>query len=229
MVYFQSHTVTLRLWSYVWLGDVIKINGQCLYLWQKSQVPSWPYDRRLSIPVARFCGDNKEQRKRISVTGRLVIHSHPGLSTRALKQLGKMKFWEYLWISITVFVLFRTPINIHSWCGNAVEVYKEPPWFSASSPGPTWSAPFYYRQLWFLKETCLLPVRLKKNCQLNNSYIICSKKWIPQGVKWLFINVLSSLQSHRRGKIGKKHNLCLIYCSQSRMALLFSLSLAFFF
>lgn len=136
MVYFQSHTVTLRLWSYVWLGDVIKMNGQCLYLWQKSQVPSWPYDRRLSIPVAGFCGDNKEQRKRISVTGRLVIHSHPGLSTRALKQLGKMKFWEYPWISITVFVLFRTPMNIHSWCGNAVEIYKEPPWFSASSPGP---------------------------------------------------------------------------------------------
>lgn len=174
MVYFQSHTVTLRLWSYVWLGDVIKMNGQCLYLWQKSQVPSWPYDRRLSIPVAGFYGDNKEQRKRISVTGRLVIHSHPGLSTRALKQLGKMKFWEYPWISITVFVLFRTPMNIHSWCGNAVEVYKEPPWFSASSPGPTWSAPFYYRQLWFLRETCLLPVRLKKtaNSTIATSFVV---------------------------------------------------------
>lgn len=92
---------------------------------------------KLSIPVTGFCWGKKEQRKHVSVTGLLVIQSYQGLPKRALKQLGKMKIWDYPRISITVFVLFQTPINIHSWFANAVEIYKATSLVNVSNLGPT--------------------------------------------------------------------------------------------
>lgn len=136
---------------------------------------------RLSTSAARLCQDRKKETKLKSVT---LTTCYPFLSRiwpkRALKLLDKMKFLDYQWISITVFVLSETPITINSWeLAILLRFMMLLHWLATSSVELT-LALFHYLQIWFLRKTYACCLHDFKNCQLINSYIIFSKKWIPQ-------------------------------------------------
>lgn len=118
--FFQSHIVPLWLCVETLFGDVfISLNWGSLYLWDMSQVTLPSSQWRALLPELALPGwapprpacDEARRGGRQKLRSVTLTTWYPFLSRvwprRALKLLDKMKFLDYQWISITVFVLPR--------------------------------------------------------------------------------------------------------------------------